>query len=164
MVETKDRIAYKASWYTRNREKARATQRAYCVQNREKVAAAHRAYYARTCDRDRVVRNTAKRAYRAANPACDKAYRRPYGLNRNYGLTEAIWGAMFVSQESCCGACGNVSPGGKYWHTDHDHTKKKGDPGFVRGILCSSCNLAIGQVKDSPDRLRKLIAYLERPQ
>jgi len=40
---------------------------------------------------------------------------------------------------------------------DHCHTTNK-----VRGLLCNSCNVALGNVKDDIGRLRKLIEYLER--
>jgi hypothetical protein len=40
---------------------------------------------------------------------------------------------------------------------DHCHKTK-----VVRGLLCNSCNVALGNVKDDVNRLRKLIEYLER--
>ena len=40
---------------------------------------------------------------------------------------------------------------------DHCHTT-----GLVRGLLCNSCNLVLGAVGESPDRLRALAVYLER--
>jgi hypothetical protein len=40
-----------------------------------------------------------------------------------------------------------------------DHSHKRG---HFRGWLCFHCNLALGYAKDSPDLLRKMIAYLER--
>jgi hypothetical protein len=32
----------------------------------------------------------------------------------------------------------------------------------VRGVLCGPCNLALGHVKDDPERLRRMAEYLER--
>lgn len=40
---------------------------------------------------------------------------------------------------------------------DHCHQR-----GIFRGWLCYPCNAALGNVRDDPNRLRKLIAYLER--
>lgn len=42
---------------------------------------------------------------------------------------------------------------------DHDH-----ETGAPRGILCRNCNLALGNMFDSPERLRAAAAYLEAAQ
>jgi hypothetical protein len=44
-------------------------------------------------------------------------------------------------------------------HVDHCHTT-----GLVRGVLCFNCNAALGHLKDSEDRLKALIDYLQRTQ
>ncbi|MFF5504405.1 endonuclease VII domain-containing protein [Streptomyces roseolus] len=41
-------------------------------------------------------------------------------------------------------------------HVDHDHRTGK-----VRGVLCFSCNAALGQLKDRPDVIRRAAAYVE---
>lgn len=60
-----------------------------------------------------------------------------------------------------CQACGdppkNVgAPVETNLHIDHDHQS-----GVVRGVLCHSCNLALGHAKDDPGRLRALATYVE---
>jgi len=61
-------------------------------------------------------------------------------------------------QQGPCDICGaTVARGGGSFHVDHDHTT-----GAIRGSLCHSCNVALGQFNDDPDRLRQAAAYLER--
>lgn len=72
----------------------------------------------------------------------------PCNKRRNrYKLTYEEY--LALKQE--CAVCGTE---GKL-HVDHDHTTGK-----VRGLLCHGCNLALGLVKDSPERLRKLADYI----
>lgn len=52
-------------------------------------------------------------------------------------------------------------------YVDHDHSccERDGSCGeCVRGLLCRSCNTALGLVKDSPNRLLGLLKYLEGPR
>jgi len=42
------------------------------------------------------------------------------------------------------------------WCVDHDHETNQ-----VRGILCSTCNIAIGAAQDDPDLLITMAAYLQ---
>lgn len=53
-----------------------------------------------------------------------------------------------------CEICGDAST---KIHFDHCHQR-----GVFRGWICYNCNHALGCVHDDADRLRKLIAYLER--
>src|ERR1035437_4914649 len=102
-----------------------------------------------------------RKARRKANPekarAADKVsyYKNPQGwrkrsLKRYPNFTVGLWDAMFEGQRRCCAACETPEPGNKIgrWNTDHNHVTGK-----VRGILCHSCNLALGMVKDNPHRL-----------
>jgi hypothetical protein len=86
-------------------------------------------------------------------------------LRGKYGLTPADVERMFADQAGLCASCMDeisLTLGAEnYRHVDHDHTKVKGSPGFIRGLLCSGCNQGAGNLHDSPDRCRKLAAYLE---
>ena len=61
---------------------------------------------------------------------------------------------MLARQRGVCAVCGEQPA--RRLCVDHCHVTGK-----VRGLLCSPCNLAIGQLKDSPARLRKAAAYVE---
>lgn len=56
----------------------------------------------------------------------------------------------------CPAHCEICGAGDKQMVYDHCHQS-----GVFRGWICQPCNLALGFVRDSPDHLRKLIAYLE---
>ncbi|MFF7299132.1 endonuclease domain-containing protein [Streptomyces sp. NPDC008265] len=59
---------------------------------------------------------------------------------------------MIVAQGGVCVIC-RIAPAE---HVDHDH-----QTGKVRGVLCFSCNAALGQFKDRPDVMRRAAAYVE---
>jgi hypothetical protein len=84
-----------------------------------------------------------------------------YMLKCIYGVDQADFNEMFAAQGGMCAICGTDQPSGDgriaQWNIDHDHSTGK-----VRGILCSQCNIGIGQLRDDPDLLRRAIAYLER--
>ena len=84
---------------------------------------------------------------------------------RKYGLTEESYIALFNKQDGKCAICAatlrmfNCQIERKHnTHIDHCHTT-----GRVRGILCSGCNLGIGQFKDNVETLLSAIAYLQKP-
>lgn len=74
-----------------------------------------------------------------------------------YGITLEQKAAIFEGQGCRCACCGTDDPGIKGWSTDHIHGTK-----IVRGVLCNSCNLVLGKVKDSVQTLRAMIVYLEK--
>jgi len=80
-----------------------------------------------------------------------------YMLKWRFGLTVEMWETMFEAQSRCCGICKRDTPDrGKNWAVDHDHVTMQ-----VRGILCSSCNLAIGILRDNCKLLENCITYLQ---
>lgn len=57
-----------------------------------------------------------------------------------------------------CFACGATESQGhrsKRLQIDHDH-----ETGQARGALCASCNKALGHLRDDPDRVASLLAYV----
>ncbi|APU39564.1 recombination endonuclease VII [Streptomyces sp. TN58] len=73
-------------------------------------------------------------------------------FKRKYGITEAERDQMIAAQGGACVIC-QLGPAE---HVDHDH-----QTGKVRGVLCFSCNAALGQFKDRPDVMRRAAAYVE---
>ncbi|MFI0965721.1 endonuclease VII domain-containing protein [Streptomyces sp. NPDC021080] len=84
--------------------------------------------------------------------ACRAIEGRAGHLKRSYGLTEAQRDEMAASQMGLCVICLKAPA----VHVDHCH-----ETGSVRGVLCFSCNAALGQFKDRPDAVRRAADYLE---
>jgi hypothetical protein len=84
--------------------------------------------------------------------------RRRWTLKKLYGMTQADYDALLVSQDGKCAICQTDSPGGpgNKFHVDHDHAT-----GRVRGLLCHHCNTGLGNLYDDPVRLRAALRYLE---
>ncbi|MDX2525049.1 endonuclease VII domain-containing protein [Streptomyces europaeiscabiei] len=73
-------------------------------------------------------------------------------FKRKYGLTPVELDAMVAAQQGICCIC-LAAPA---VHVDHCH-----ETGRVRGVLCFSCNAALGQFKDRPDVIRRAATYVE---
>lgn len=80
---------------------------------------------------------------------------------KKYGVSLATYYDMLANQSGKCGVCGTRKPdkSGKLsmFNIDHDHRTGK-----VRGLLCSDCNLGIGQLGDTVEAVRKALDYLEK--
>lgn len=63
---------------------------------------------------------------------------------------------MFTDQGGVCAICG-TSPGKKKLAIDHNHETDK-----VRGLLCMSCNIALGHTDENIEVLENMIAYIKR--
>ena len=79
-------------------------------------------------------------------------------LKRNYGITLNDYNQMLTEQKHQCVVCGTTEPGGKHgkFMVDHCHSTGK-----VRGLLCKSCNIALGEVGDNTQTLQSMIEYLQ---
>lgn len=76
-------------------------------------------------------------------------------LQAKYGVTPEelvdIWTDAVCSNPGC-GTTTRL-------HMDHDHTT-----GEFRALLCNGCNTALGFLKENPERISGLRAYIERFQ
>lgn len=86
-------------------------------------------------------------------------------LYRNYGITYNYYIHLYKEQEGKCAICNTTGAIRALFNestlnlvVDHDHRT-----GEVRGLLCHTCNSALGQFKDSKTLLLNAIAYLETP-
>jgi hypothetical protein len=98
------------------------------------------------------------KAYYEFNKERMDAYQRKHHLRTKYGITPAQHAQMILAQDGKCLVCGETPDGrpkkGKL-HVDHCH-----DTGKVRGLLCHSCNVAIGHLKEDPVRIKALLEYV----
>lgn len=130
--EEHDKFLYKCN------ECCKAYQRWHYQENKEKYNERSRQYYKDNKHRElgRGTRNARKRLL---------------------GVTEEEFQYRLQLQEYRCGICTNEFKNSKDQCVDHNHITGK-----VRGILCRSCNLALGQFKDSKRILQDAVIYLER--
>ncbi len=78
-------------------------------------------------------------------------------LQRTYGLSLPEFEFLVAVQTGRCAICGKDD--GNRLHVDHDHSS-----GRVRGLLCDSCNRAMGLFHEDPARFEAAGRYLRRPQ
>lgn len=87
----------------------------------------------------------------------DRPGARARDIKKKYGLSAEDYARILHSQGVRCGSCDDKLLLDKNTHIDHCHAT-----GRVRGILCHSCNTALGLLKESRARIMGLAEYLER--
>jgi hypothetical protein len=97
-------------------------------------------------------RNCSKQ-YREANKSRQAEQIRAWKLKNKYGITEDKAALLLELQKGLCGICS--SDISEKPHIDHNHVTNE-----VRGLLCGSCNRALGLLKDSPAVLLNAYQYL----
>ena len=123
-------------WRERNPEKVKAKNDAYRATHQEYFRKGATVYNGRPDVKDR--RKNAK-------------------LLKNYGITLAEYQEMLDSQGGVCAICQEPDKRGTKLAVDHDHLTLKN-----RGLLCRQCNLAVGNLRDSPDIAKAATQYLEQ--
>lgn len=94
------------------------------------------------------------RSYAKANREKIASYSRNYRLLKAHGITELQYRGLVKAQDGLCAICRAVTA-----ELDVDHCHKSGK---VRGLLCNSCNVGIGHLRDSIEILQSAIAYLSK--
>lgn len=85
-------------------------------------------------------------------------------LERSYGITAGQFERLLIQQGGRCAICRQFEaargPDGQRQRlaVDHDHAS-----GEVRGLLCGTCNRALGLFKDDGIALARAIVYLADP-
>ena len=89
------------------------------------------------------------------NPENDRVWR----LRNRYGLTPEEYDQMHAEQDGKCAICGRTpaEAGGRWGRLVVDHSHETDE---VRGLLCASCNNAIGLLQDDPEIIMSAAAYL----
>lgn len=123
-------------WYDRNRERSIAYVKSWQGANAERVKAG----------RDRL--NATPERKRKAR---DAYYR------RTFGITADDFDSLLGEQGGGCAICGCVPERAASFHLDHDHVT-----GEIRGILCLSCNQALGHFRDDAALLERAAEYVRR--
>lgn len=95
-------------------------------------------------------------AYRRRHPDRVKSSQ----LKNSFGITLEDYNKKLLDQQGGCGICGATTPGRtKVMHfaVDHNHTTGK-----VRGLLCTTCNTALGLIKEDLNIIDKMKKYIEK--
>ena len=97
--------------------------------------------------------------YRRKNPdkTKDKTWRDH--LRRHYGISVEEYILMLAEQNGVCLVCKRHPLQVGKLHVDHDHSTDT-----LRGLLCGSCNRALGLLGEDPQRIRSLAEYVEMPR
>lgn len=74
---------------------------------------------------------------------------------KKYGITVKVFLLMVEAQAGCCAICKKHY--GIDLQIDHDHKT-----GAVRELLCQTCNVGIGALKESIATLKNAIKYIKR--
>jgi hypothetical protein len=98
----------------------------------------------------------------------DPVKKRNENLKRCYGITLDEYNNLLNNQNGKCATCGTTKPGGRksgrgggtnVFVVDHCH-----NTGAVRGLLCHSCNRAMGLLGDNTHIIEEMIKYLQKHQ
>ena len=141
---------YNRQLYLKDPERVRRRGRIWAANNKDSRNEKHRIRYAT----DPEYRDKFKAAQKRWNQKNPDSMRRRW-LKNAYGLTEEQYMSLVDAQDGKCAICRQAKP----LAIDHDHSTKE-----FRGLLCGSCNRAIGLLQESVEIIRAAADYLERPE
>ena len=79
-------------------------------------------------------------------------------VGKVYGLKPGQYDAIYAFQDGKCYICQRATGKGKKLAVDHDHKT-----GYVRGLLCSTCNNMLGHARDEREFFVRALDYLIAP-
>lgn len=134
-----------------SRETYNAYMREWTAKNKDRLNAARR-------EKLKTDNEYAERVRERGRERHDPIKHKDQRLKMTYGITLEEYKELFDSQHGRCIICGRESNDcGKHGLVvDHCHNSKK-----IRGLLCSCCNTALGQLKDNVSFLENAIKYLK---
>lgn len=99
-----------------------------------------------------------QKKWRDKNKDKTTIYNWRHKIKRLYKLTTKEWEIKFGIQKGCCDICGiHQSTLKSRLCVDHSHIDGK-----VRSLLCSRCNLLVGQLEINPALIESIKSYLEK--
>jgi len=148
----------------KDKEKQREYNKEYNQKNKEKCNAVYRKwfednpdYYKEYHQNHKEKRNAASAAWRKDNPD----YMRNWGLVKDFGLTPEDFDELYKKQGGLDPISGEKLPEGRSASVDHDHRFKKGELGYIRGLMISKYNRAAGLLGDDWRKVQALADYLK---
>lgn len=148
---------YDKTKYLKNQEEIKQTSKEYYNKNKENVLKKVKSYRTRSKEKRRewskVYYSKNKETILKNNKKYDTSKSR---LKRLYNLELVDYNKMLIAQNNCCAIC-KIPKDKLRYKLSVDHCHKTGK---VRGLLCSSCNTALGLFKDNIISLETAIVYL----
>lgn len=93
-----------------------------------------------------------------SNANRNASYQKAYQIKTKYNMTSEEYKNMLIAQEYSCDICGiHRDDCSKDFSVDHCHSS-----GNVRGLLCQSCNIGLGNFRDSIKIMKNAIAYIKK--
>ena len=88
-----------------------------------------------------------------------------YAYKTKYNITEEYYQELLKEQNYCCAICGTHQESlSVRLNVDHDHSCCLGNfscGNCIRGLLCRSCNMALGGFKDNENILKSALQYIK---
>ena len=153
MQTREHRSAVKRKWYQRNKERILAHYRLHIERRSETT----RQWNASHPDNVAAKQHRFCESPQGRESAAHSSFIRRF---REHHLTLDQYHALIEKQGDCCAVCnGQPRPNrrGSHdgYHIDHHHVTNR-----IRGLLCETCNVGLGMLKDSSEVCSAAVAYL----